>query len=98
MPHPMNCRSYRRRSALLHATVRSMLRQTDPDVRVVVVANESPGVEHLADPRVAVVLVDFPPSASPPGQPTATWAIYEDKGAKLAVGVARAIREPVSHV
>ncbi len=83
---------------LLATTVRSALRQTDPDVRVIVVANAVPETPLPDDPRVEVVPVGFPPSTSPAGRPQAVHGIYEDKGAKLAVGVAAALRHGARHV
>lgn len=98
LPHPANCSSYRDRSSMLRDTVASMLRQSEPCVRAVVVANEEPDCVMPSDPRLEIVVVDFEPAGSPIGKPTATWAIYEDKGAKLAVGTAAAVRAGACHV
>jgi hypothetical protein len=93
LPHPVNCASYDRRCELLGDTLRSILGQTDPDLCVVIVANEPPVGGHLpADPRVEVVLVDFPPPHKPEGTPVITDAMYADKGGKLSVGTAAARR------
>jgi hypothetical protein len=98
LPHPVNCVSYRRRSLLLSATLRSILRQTDADIRVIVVANEPPEGDLPDDRRVEVAEVAFPPSTSPAGRPSAVHGIYDDKGAKLGLGTAVALRRGASHV
>lgn len=98
MPHPVNCGSYRRRSLLLTNTLASILRQREPDIVVVVVANEVPQCDLPNDARLELVIVPFPPATSPAGHPTATVGIYDDKGAKLAVGTAAAIRRHARHV
>jgi hypothetical protein len=97
LPHPANCRSYPERCDLLTLTLASILAQTAPDIRVVVVANARP-TNPIGDARVEVVLVPFAPSASPAGAPTAVWGIYEDKGAKLAVGTSALVAAGASHV
>jgi hypothetical protein len=99
LPHPANCASYDRRCRLLGDTLRSILGQTDPDVRVVIVANEAPVGGYLpADARVEVVLVDFPPPHKPEGTPVITDAMYADKGGKLSVGTAAVRRAGAGYV
>lgn len=97
LPHPVNCASYRRRCELLESTLVSVLNQTVGDIRVVVVANEAPVRALPDDPRVEVCLVPWAPKASPPGQPS-PQGIFADKGAKLAVGSARAVGRGAGHV
>ena len=99
LPHPVNCASYDRRCRLLGDTLRSILGQTDPDLCVVIVANEPPVGGHLPDdPRVEVVLVDFPPPHKPEGTPVITDAMYADKGGKLSVGTAAARRRGADYI
>jgi hypothetical protein len=99
LPHPVNCASYDRRCELLGDTLHSVLAQTDPDITVVVVANEPPVGGHLPDdPRVEVVLVDFPPPHKPEGTPVITDAMYADKGGKLSVGTAAARRSGADYI
>ncbi len=99
LPHPVNCASYDRRCELLGDTLRSILAQTEPDLCVVIVANEAPVGGHLpVDPRVEVVLVDFPPPHKPEGTPVITDAMYADKGAKLSVGTAAALRRGADYI
>jgi hypothetical protein len=97
LPHPANCASYRARSELLVGTLRSVLRQRDPDIHVVVVANEPPECDLPADDRVEVVRVPFPPSSSPLGKPS-LQGIEIDKGAKLSVGTSRVLARGAQHV
>lgn len=97
LPHPANCASYRARSELLVPTLRSMLRQTDPDIHVVVVANEDPECDLPDDPRLEVARVPFPPSSSPLGKPSLV-GIETDKGSKLSVGTSRVVRAGARHV
>jgi hypothetical protein len=92
LPHPANCAS-----ELLVPTLESVLRQTDSDIHVVVVANEPPAAELPADPRLEVALVRFPPSSSPLGKPSLV-GIETDKGAKLSVGTSRVVRAGARHV
>lgn len=97
MPHPQNCASYPRRSLLLSNTLKSILAQTDEDIRVVVVVNEPPECELPKDPRIELVLVSFPPSSSPLGRPSLT-GIEIDKGSKLGIGASAAVRHDARHV
>jgi hypothetical protein len=97
LPHPVNCASYEVRCELLGATLRSVLAQTVDDIAVVVVANEPPVLPLPADDRIELCLVPFGPKASPPGKPS-PQGIFADKGAKLAVGTARAAARGASHV
>ena len=98
MPHPVSCASYRRRSLLLVDTLHSILRQREPDIHVVIVANEAPECDLPPDPRIEVVIVPFSPAESPAGQPTITTGMLADKGAKLAVGAAAAMRRSAAHL
>ena len=97
LPHPANCASYRSRSELLAVTLRSILRQRDEDIHVVVVANAPPECELPLDTRLEVALVPFPPSSSPVGKPSLV-GIEIDKGAKLGVGTSHAVRRDARHV
>ena len=97
LPHPANCASYEARSALLVDTLHSVLRQRDPRIHVVVVANEDPACTLPDDPRLEVVRVPYPPSASPPGKPSLV-GIEIDKGAKLGIGTSRATAVGAEHV
>lgn len=97
LPHPANCASYQARSQLLVPTLASILRQRDPDIHVVVVANEPPECDLPTDARLEVALVPFPPSASPLGRPSLV-GIETDKGAKLGVGTSHAVRRGARHV
>lgn len=64
---------------------------------MVVVANAPPECALPDDPRLEVVLVTFPPTASPAGRPTPT-GIIADKGAKLVLAIAVAQRHGAGHV
>ena len=78
-------------------TLGSVLRQRDPDIRVIVVANEDPAADLPDDPRLEVVRVPYPPSASTPGKPSLV-GIEIDKGAKLGIGTSRATALGADHV
>lgn len=97
LPHPVNCASYQRRSELLVDTLRSILRQRDPEIHVIVVVNEPPEAVLPDDPRIEVVQVSFPPKDSPAGKPSLV-AIEKDKGAKLGMGTSFAVRRGAQHV
>jgi hypothetical protein len=97
LPHPANCASYDARCELLQATLASVLGQTATDLGVVIVANEPPVRPLPADARIELCLVPFAPKASPPGKPS-PQGIFADKGAKLAVGTAHALRRGARHV
>ena len=98
LPHPANCASYTRRSELLRATLGSILAQTDPDIMVVVVANEAPEGDLPDDPRIRMVPVSYAPPHRPEGKPVITDAMYADKGAKLGVGTAIATQSGAEYV
>ena len=63
-----------------------------------VVANEPPSPVPPDDPRVELVLVDFPPPNKPEHTPVATNAMYADKGGKLSVGTAAARRAGAEYI
>jgi len=97
LPHPANCASYAARCALMEPTLAFLLRQTNPDIHLVIVANTPPECTLPDDPRLEVVLVDFARSASTPGRPSLV-GIEKDKGAKLAAGTSILTRRGASHV
>ncbi len=98
MPHPKSCASYVRRSELLSDTLRSVLGQTHSDFRIVIVANEPPDFELPNDERIEIALVSFPPPDLPIGRPLMAADFYADKGSKLAVGAAVAVRQQADYV
>jgi hypothetical protein len=80
----------------MEATLHSVLRQTDPDIHMVVVANTPPECRLPDDPRLEVALVDFDRSESTPGKPSLV-GIEKDKGAKLAAGTSILTRLGATH-
>ena len=72
--------------------------QTNADFRVVIVANEDPECDLPVDARLEVARVSFPPPNLPVGVPVTTDAMYADKGAKLGVGTAIAVRAAADYV
>jgi len=78
--HPQNSINFAKVEALFEMSLRSVCAQTDPDFRVVVVANEQPRIT-FTDPRVTYHLVDFPC----PERRVST--LFRDKGTKLISGM-----------
>jgi hypothetical protein len=76
-------KDWNRVSRLCEAAVQSAYRQTDPDIRIVLVCNEKPEFHGKFDHRLEVISVDFP---VPPADPKAAML---DKWKKLTVGMVR---------
>ncbi len=96
LPHPDGCASYLNRSLLFRDTLASIMRQDDPDIHLVIVANRPPEIELPDDPRIEVVTVSFPPASD--RRSPSLEGITADKGAKLGVGTSVAIRRGAEHV
>jgi GT2 family glycosyltransferase len=88
--HPHNSQNYAEVEKALRASVTAWLRQTDPDVVVIVVANRKPDLPD--DPRITILTVDFPPPSAERTPRTGNAAVLRDKGSKNAVGLAVAQR------
>ncbi len=58
--HPVNSNNFEKVELLLNLTARSVLNQTDPDFRFVIVCNEIPDIS-VEDPRIVYHVVDSPP-------------------------------------
>jgi glycosyltransferase involved in cell wall biosynthesis len=84
--HPHNSQNYDEVEKALRASVTAWLRQTDPDVVVIVVANRKPDLPD--DPRITMLTVDFPPPSAARTSRTGNAAVLRDKGSKNAVGLA----------
>lgn len=93
--HPHNSSSYNRVEELFHDSVRSWIRQLDDRFVIVVVGNRDPRVE---DPHLHFVQVDFPPPSALMSPRTGIPAVLQDKGSKLAVGLAMSRRLGASHI
>ncbi|WP_400997742.1 hypothetical protein [Agromyces sp. GXQ0307] len=93
--HPHNSADYREVETLLADSLRSVLRQDDPDFSVWVVGNRRP--TELPE-TVNWVQVDFPPPSGRRGPQTGVEAVLLDKGTKLAVGLIAAAAARPDHV
>lgn len=97
--HPRNSDDYGRVGRLLSASLRSVLRQIEPDFIVIVVHNrEHRPVVDVNDDRVHYVEVDFPPASDERGPRIDFNAFARDKGSKGAVGLAAARAKGARHV
>jgi len=67
-------------------SLRSVCSQTDPDFRVVVVANEIPRI-NFRDSRVSYHIVDFPCPDPQRSREQGIPLVYRDKGTKLIAGM-----------
>jgi GT2 family glycosyltransferase len=84
--HPHNSLNYDEVEKALRTSVTAWLRQTDPDVVVIVVASRKPDLPD--DPRITTVTVDFLPPSPERTSRTGDAAVLRDKGCKNAVGLA----------
>ena len=71
-------------SQLCEAALQSAYRQTEADIRIVLVCHESPDLKERYDSRLEIINVDFPP---PPQDAKLTMT---DKWRKVAAGMVRA--------
>jgi hypothetical protein len=85
--HPDTTRHMARVEELLRRSLGTLLNQTDPDWRCVVVCNVLP-TDRVEDPRISYHLVDFPAVVitRSPGDTATPLEVRRDKGAKLLAG------------
>lgn len=95
--HPRNSNSYDHVLALLDQTLHSVCNQTDADLRVIVVCNETPP-RPFADPRVVPLVVGFPPPSDVAHACIGMDALRLDRGCKYLAGLAHAARFTPDHV
>lgn len=95
--HPARSHSYRIVTDLLRRTLESVQGQTDPNFSVIVVCNRAPDWAGSVS-GVDFVEVDFPPAEPPARREDWVEWLYEDKGAKIAVGLQHAKRFNPTHV
>lgn len=74
-------------SELFENAVYSAYNQIDPDIKIIAVCHETPGLKRKYDGRLEIINVDFPPPAK-----TVTEVTMRDKWKKIAVGMVRAGR------
>jgi hypothetical protein len=84
--HPHNSNDFAKVEALFEMSLKSVCAQTDPNFRVMVVANDVPRVT-FKDSRVDYHVVDFPCPAPQRGPATGMTALARDKGTKLVAGM-----------
>lgn len=89
--HPESSGSYRRTLDLLGTTLNSVTRQVRDSYRVVVVLTGAARPEYT-HPAVSYVQTDFPPPQEPRTEAERDRIVYEDKGSRVAVGLAFARR------
>ena len=94
--HPHNSNDYREVERIFSQSAASWLRQSHPDIALVVVANRRPPLPD--DPRVHYAEVDFAPPSDVNGPRTGIAAVLRDKGTKNAIGVAVARALHARHV
>lgn len=95
--HPHNSSDYERVGQLLSDSLRSVVRQRNEDLVVVVVHNERPIVS-VEDPRIHYVQVDFDRPSEESGPMIGFSEFVRDKGTKCAVGVDAARELGADHV
>ena len=95
--HPARSRSYRVVTDLLRRTLQSVGAQIDRNFAVIVVSNQTPDWAGEMD-GVQFVEVDFPPAEPPARREDWVDWLYEDRGAKIAVGLRHARRLNPTHV
>lgn len=99
--HPADAVDYRRVWRLLEYSVRSVLAQTDPDFRVVVVCNEAVNdLSHLyrGSSHVVLAQVTFDPAGRGDDDQQTIQRIRADRGAKLVVALAQAQALGATHI
>jgi hypothetical protein len=84
--HPQNSNNFARVESLFEMSLKSVCAQTDPNFRVIVVANVKPRIG-FEDPRVIYHLVDFPPPSPDRHAAINIKAVTRDKGTKLIAGM-----------
>jgi len=84
--HPHNSTDFSKVEALFEMSLRSVCAQTDPDFRVMVVANDTPRIR-FTDPRVTYHIVDFPCPDPKRSAAVSINALVRDKGTKLIAGM-----------
>ncbi|MFP1601404.1 hypothetical protein ACLD0U_01815 [Microbacterium sp. 2216-1] len=94
--HPLNSVDYGAVEQTLRESVDAWLKQTDPNIIVIVVASEHPPLPD--DPRITVVTVDFPPPSAERTARTGDAAVLRDKGCKNAIGLSVAKHFGARHI
>lgn len=97
LKHPARSRDYRIVTDLLRQTLGSIERQRDPRFAAVVVCNQRPDWARDSD-RLRFVEVGFPPPDPPARREDWVDWLYQDKGCKVAVGLAHAKAFDPTHV
>ncbi|MBY6060274.1 glycosyltransferase family 2 protein [Microbacterium esteraromaticum] len=94
--HPLNSTDYSAVEKALRHSVEAWLKQTNPNIVVIVVASQRPTLPD--DPRITVVTVDFPPPSAERTARTGNAAVLRDKGSKNAIGLGVAKRLGAQHI
>lgn len=84
--HPRSSNNFAKVESLFEMSLRSVCSQTDPDFRVVVVANDLPRIS-FRDSRVTYHIVDFPCPDPQRCRELRIPVVYRDKGTKLIAGM-----------
>jgi hypothetical protein len=84
--HPHNSNNFAKVESLFEMSLRSVCSQSDPNFRVVVVANAVPRID-FADSRVSYHIVDFPCPDPKRSSEVSINALFRDKGTKLIAGM-----------
>jgi hypothetical protein len=84
--HPHNSNNFAKVESLFEMSLRSVCSQTDPNFRVVVVANDIPRI-NFTDSRVSYHIVDFPCPDPQRSSAVSMNALARDKGTKLLAGM-----------
>ena len=88
--HPESANNYDVVLQLLKKTVLSLLGQSDPDIRIVIVCNHEPDIG-ITDSRLYFINAPFANPSSGKGASVPLEVLLLDKGAKLAIGAAAAL-------